>query len=237
MKLRPMLVAAGPLRGDDERYAFEVKWDGFRALVEASPNGVTVWSRNGHDMTSRYPELQGLAGSVRERVILDGELVCLDEQDFAALWFRNRGAATPPVCFMVFDLLELGERSLLDEAYRRRRVALEDLALTGAHWCTPEIHVGEGSALFTATKQMGLEGVVAKHLDSRYRPGLRSRSWTKTKHFQERTFARSWGGCRQRSGGGTAVVWPSVSGRVTGSRSLASWSQAMDARSSTNSRA
>lgn len=51
------------------------------------------------------------------------------------------------------------------------------------------MHVGAGSALFAATKEMGLEGVVAKRLDSRYRPGIRSRSWTKTKHFQTRTFA------------------------------------------------
>lgn len=192
VKHRPMLVTSGPLRPDTDKYAFEVKWDGFRALIEAVPSGIKVWSRNGHDMTSRYPELQGLARVVATSVILDGEIVCLDDQgnpDFAALWFRTRGSFTPAVCFMAFDVLEVGGRQVIDEPYRERRGSLEELNISGPHWCTPEIHVGEGAALFAATKEMGLEGVVAKRLDSRYRPGLRSRSWTKTKHFQTRNFA------------------------------------------------
>jgi len=192
MKLRPMLVSSAPLRPDSDKYAFEVKWDGFRALIDASPNGVAVWSRNGYDVTSRYPELQQLANAVSMRVVLDGEIVCLDDDgnpDFAALWFRSRGATTPRVCFMAFDVLEVGRMQLIDEPYRERRRVLEELGLCGSRWCTPEIHIGEGAALFAATKEMGLEGVVAKRLDSRYRPGVRSCSWTKTKHFQTRTFA------------------------------------------------
>lgn len=191
MKLRPMLVTPGPLRPDSDRYACEVKWDGFRALIDASRAGVTIWSRNGYDMTARYPELQAIRATVRKGVILDGEILCLIDgrPDFAALWFRSRGQTSPAVCFMAFDVLEIGGRSLIDEPYRQRRQVLEDLDLNGSHWCTPEIHVGDGAALFAATKEMGLEGVVAKRLDSRYRPGLRSRSWTKTKHFQTRTFA------------------------------------------------
>lgn len=78
---------------------------------------------------------------------------------------------------------------MIDRPHRERRRILEDLDVNGSHWCAPEIHVGDGAALFAATKEMGLEGVVGKRLDSRYRPGLRSRSWTKTKHFQTRQFA------------------------------------------------
>ena len=80
VKHRPMLVASGPLRPDNDRYSFEVKWDGFRALIEAAPSGIKVWSRNGHDMTFRYPELQGLAKAVKTSVVLDGEIVCLDKK-------------------------------------------------------------------------------------------------------------------------------------------------------------
>lgn len=192
VKHRPMLVASGPLRPDSDKYAFEVKWDGFRALIHAAPNGVTITSRNGHDMTFRYPELLAFAGAVKQSVILDGEIVCLDDNghpDFAALWFRSRGASTPAVCFMAFDALEVGGKDVIDQPYQERRRILEDLELSGPHWCTPEIHIGQGAALFDATKEMGLEGVVAKRLDSRYRPGIRSKAWTKTKHFQTRTFA------------------------------------------------
>ena len=187
-----MLVTSGPLRPDSDRYAFEVKWDGFRALIHAAPTSVTITSRNGHDMTPRYPELQALSDAVERPVLLDGEIVCLDDDgkpDFAALWFRSRGASAPPVCFMAFDVLQQDDRVLLDEPYRERRRVLEDMELFGPHWCTPESRVGEGEALFATTKEMGLEGVVAKRLDSKYRAGIRSRSWTKTKHFQTRSFA------------------------------------------------
>jgi len=190
--LKPMLVTSGELPPDSERYSFEVKWDGFRALVDASPSGVSVTSRNGFDMTARYPELGELASGIGKRVVLDGEIVCLDDDgkpDFAALWFRSRGATRPPVCYMTFDILSLDGDVLVDKTYRERRQILEDLELSGPNWCTPEKHVADGQALFEATKEMGLEGVVAKRLDSRYRPGIRSRSWIKTKHFQTRTFA------------------------------------------------
>jgi bifunctional non-homologous end joining protein LigD len=190
--MKPMLVTSGTLPPDSEKWSYEVKWDGFRALIEAGPSGIKIWSRNGHDMTSRYPELQGFPGAVTTAVVLDGEIVCLDDKgnpDFAALWFRSRGSSSRAVCYMAFDILEVGGQELTYEPYRERRRILEQLDISGPHWCTPEIHIGEGEALFTATKNMGLEGVVAKRLDSRYRPGLRSRSWTKTKHFQTRNFA------------------------------------------------
>ena len=192
VKIKPMLVTAAPLRPDSDKYAFEVKWDGFRAVIAASPSAVRIWSRNGHDMTARYPELQAIAGAVTTPVILDGEIVCLDDKgrpDFAALWFRSRGSSSPAVCFMAFDVLEVGGREVIDKPYSERRSMLEELGLSGPHWCTPAIHIGDGAALFSATKEMGLEGVVAKRLDSRYRPGIRSKSWTKTKHFQTRNFA------------------------------------------------
>ena len=192
VKLRPMLATSGPLRPDNERFAFEVKWDGFRTLVQASAQGLAVWSRNGHDVTSRYPELRGLADAVTREVVLDGEIVCLDEDgmpDFAALWFRSRGSADAPICFMLFDVLKVADQLLIDRPYRERRRILEDLDLNGSYWHTPSIYVGDGAALFAVTRELGLEGVVAKRLDSRYRPGARSPAWTKTKHFQQRTFA------------------------------------------------
>lgn len=192
MKFRPMLVSSGTLPTDSEKWSYEVKWDGFRALVDASSAGVTVWSRNGYDMTDRYPELCRLRDGVNKRVILDGEIVCLDgdgKPDFAGLWFRSRGATDRAVCLMAFDVLELKGKVLMERPYRERRRVLENLDLNSGYWCTPEIHIAEGQALFRATKEMGLEGVVAKRLDSRYRPEVRSKSWIKTKHFQTRTFA------------------------------------------------
>ncbi len=118
--LRPMLVSSGPLRPDSDRYAFEVKWDGFRALTDASPDSATIWSRNGHDMTARYPGLQQISTGLSKPVILDAEIVCLDangKPDFAALWFRSRGSTTPAVCFIAFDIVQLDGRDLTNEPY------------------------------------------------------------------------------------------------------------------------
>jgi len=192
--LRPMLVTTGPLRSDDDRYAFEVKWDGFRALIHASPGAVRITSRHGHDMTARYPELNELGSAVQQPVVLDGEIVVVDtdgKPDFAALWFRNcsGGNSGGHLCFMAFDVVHHGPELVIDRPYSDRRAILERLELDGPHWCTPPSYVGDGKAVFNATKEMGLEGVVAKRMDSRYRPGLRSKSWTKTKHFRQRTFA------------------------------------------------
>jgi bifunctional non-homologous end joining protein LigD len=179
----PMLVTSAPLRPDSEQYSFEVKWDGFRALVCASSEGTSVVSRNGNDMTHRYPELRGLGPELSTHTVLDGEIVVLGDQgmpDFAALWFRSRGHARGQLCFMIFDILKCGDRLLIDATYAERRDVLEHLHLLGSHWCTPPAFLGKGESLFAATKELGLEGVVAKRVGSRYRPGLRSRSWTKT---------------------------------------------------------
>jgi bifunctional non-homologous end joining protein LigD len=187
-----MLVSSGPLPADSRRYAFEVKWDGYRALIDASPGGVTMWSRNGHVLTGRYPELQGLGRALSCGVVLDGEIVAVGEDgkpDFAALWFRTRGSSERPVCFMAFDVLRLDGEDVMDRPYRERRALLEGLQLQGSHWRTPESHVGAGEALLESTRRLGLEGVVVKRLDSRYRPGLRSKAWIKSKHMQTRTFA------------------------------------------------
>jgi bifunctional non-homologous end joining protein LigD len=190
-----MLVSAGPLRPDSEKYAFEVKWDGFRALVAARPGSVSILSRNGNDMTHRYPELQQLGEWVDDDLLLDGEVVALGEDgnpDFAALWFRDRSHETyrpSRLCYMAFDLLRCGPEDLMDRPYRDRRAALDALGLDGPHWCTPPAYVADGASLFEATRRMGLEGVVAKRVESRYRPGLRSKSWVKTKHYQSRSFA------------------------------------------------
>ena len=96
---------------------------------------------------------------------------------------RRRAQATP-VTYIVFDLLWLDGHSLIGLPYSERRARLAALELDGERWYTPEFHVGEGSTLLAATREQGLEGVIAKRLDSRYTPGRRSDSWSKIKHSQ-----------------------------------------------------
>jgi bifunctional non-homologous end joining protein LigD len=128
------------------------------------------------------------------RVVLDGEIVALDEQgrpDFQRLQPRmhleseaavRRRMTDTPVVYMVFDLLYLNGHSTMQLAYTERRKLLEKLELDGPNWQAPSFHVGDGQAMLDASKEKGLEGVIAKRLDSRYEPGGRSGAWLKIKN-------------------------------------------------------
>lgn len=186
MPFDPMLASSGPLPPADGRWAFEPKWDGFRAVVHLDGRTV-VWSRRGTDLTDRFPEVAGLAAGLPPDTVLDGELVVLDtagRPDFEAIRQRGLlGRSGGQATFVAFDVLRLASRDLLAERFRARRAALEDLELNGPGWCTTPSHPGDGAALFVATREQGFEGVVAKRLDSPYRPGVRTKLWLKCKHW------------------------------------------------------
>jgi bifunctional non-homologous end joining protein LigD len=126
---------------DGPGFAYEFKWDGYRAIMRVAADGTTlVTSRNGIDFTSRYPELAGIArGALDGRAaVLDGEIVALDERgrpDFELLQHRRTG--TGPVSHFVFDVLRLGDTSLLAESYDGRRALLERLAPADLFVITP----------------------------------------------------------------------------------------------------
>ena len=190
-----MLATAGPLPADDEAWAYEVKWDGVRALVAVDGGRLTVTSRNGNDVTSSYPELAALAAQLSTRsVLLDGEVVAFDAQgrtDFGRLQARMHVGAPSaalrrdtPVQLLLFDVLHLDGASLLDRSYDERRAALEALGLLGDHWSVPAAFLGGGAAVLEATRVQGLEGVVAKRRSAPYLPGRRSDDWRKLKHVR-----------------------------------------------------
>jgi bifunctional non-homologous end joining protein LigD len=160
--------------------------DGFRAIVHVNSR-VNVWSRRGTDLTDRFPELAGLVSAVPADTVLDGEIVVLDgagRPDFEAIRRRGLlGRVEAPATFVAFDVLRLAGRDLLAQRFRIRRATLEGLHLAGARWVTTPSHQGNGAALFDVTREQGLEGVVAKRLDSPYRPGVRTKLWVKTKHW------------------------------------------------------
>lgn len=89
-----------------------------------------------------------------------------------------------PIAYYVFDVLRLDDRSLLDQPYAARRKVLEDLAVAGHHIETPPWFEGAGRDVLAASVHHGLEGVIAKRLESRYLPGKRSRDWRKIKNFR-----------------------------------------------------
>jgi bifunctional non-homologous end joining protein LigD len=173
----------------------EVKWDGMRVLVDVRERHARLFSRNEIDATVSFPELAGLPVA---DALLDGEVVAFDDgrPSFGALAERmhvsradraRRLAERIPVTLLVFDLLRLDGRELLDEPLSSRRATLVDLDLNDDRWQTPPVY-DDGQMLFDATYQQALEGVVSKRLSSRYRPGQRSKDWLKFAHRRRESF-------------------------------------------------
>ncbi len=190
--LDPMLSCTGPLPGEDGRWAYEVKWDGVRAMAYVEGGRLTLRGRRGNDVTASYPELKAMAESLGStQVLLDGEVVAFSAEgrpDFGRLQARMHVARpapallrATPVTFLAFDLLHLDGRSLLDAPYDERRSLLQGLNLSGPHWQVPPVFLEDGEAVLRGAEAQGFEGVVAKRRDSRYEPGRRSDCWVKVK--------------------------------------------------------
>jgi bifunctional non-homologous end joining protein LigD len=192
--IEPMKAKLARLPKDDAAFGYEVKWDGVRAIARVDRGHLDLLGRNRSDFTPRYPELRPLGSALgAQRAILDGEIVAFDEDgrpSFERLQARihlteaaaKRRAREVPVTYVAFDLLWLDGRPTTGLAYRDRRRLLAELELDGSCWRTPSHHEGEGVALLAATREQGLEGIVAKRLESVYEPGRRSGAWIKVKN-------------------------------------------------------
>jgi bifunctional non-homologous end joining protein LigD len=184
-----MLATAARELPQGRDWGFEPKWDGFRCLA-CLGHETQLRSRRGRDLTSAVPELRGLYRCVPLPVVLDGELVAVREgrPSLDALRRRVLGGRSEPrthVVLVAFDLLVLGNRSVMALPYDRRRRILEALGIEGPGiGLTPWFGAEEGPILLSATRDLGWEGVVAKRLSSPYRPGVRSRDWVKVKHVR-----------------------------------------------------
>lgn len=196
--LRPMLAVSGQLPSDDAGWAYEMKWDGLRALAFAQDGSTRLTSRTARDISHAYPELAGLAAATgASQAVLDGEIVAFGDggwPDFEALQQRmNIGsvaqarvlASHVPVSYLAFDLLWLNGGSLLDQPYAKRRELLDSLGLQSGNWQVPPSFTGEsGADIQAVSRQNHLEGIMAKRVQSRYEPGRRSPAWRKIKNVR-----------------------------------------------------
>ncbi len=195
-RIAPMLAVAGDLPLTDAGWAYEVKWDGVRAIAYADRGQVRALSRNDRDLAASFPELAEAGSLGARRAVLDGEVIALDvggHPSFGLLQQRMhltgadrvaRRAREIPAGYVVFDLLHLDGQSLLPLSYDERRARLEDLALAGRSVITGDSFRDiPGRPLAASLQRGGFEGVLAKRRDSPYRPGRRSGEWRKVKNF------------------------------------------------------
>jgi bifunctional non-homologous end joining protein LigD len=201
-KITPMLASPiDNLPKDDAAYGYEIKWDGVRAIAYVKGGRLRLQSRNLLDITAQYPELREMAEALGStEAIIDGEIVALNDEgrpDFGVLQHRmgvtkpndvKRRMRDTPVLYFAFDLLYLHGRTLTERTYRERRELLADLTFDGPYWKTPPYHAGDGQVMLDSSKAQGLEGVVAKRLDSPYVPGRRTAHWLKVKNQRTEEF-------------------------------------------------
>jgi len=177
----PMLATSSEALPRGEGWVYEPKWDGFRALVTLSGGDARLTSRNGNDLTTRFPSVARAAEhAIRTAdAVLDGEICALDEQGRSRFSLLQEGAGT--LVLVLFDVLDVEGEPLLELQLTERRERLEGLvdARVGGVVVSPQFE--DGDALLAAASDQGLEGVVAKRLDSTYVPGRRGPEWRKVK--------------------------------------------------------
>ncbi|MFC7374217.1 MULTISPECIES: ATP-dependent DNA ligase [unclassified Brachybacterium] len=237
--ISPMLATLGSrddIRDEDE-WAFEMKWDGVRVIATVTEDAVRLTSRNGHDTTDAFPELQELRGVVDPDVlaagetVFDGEIVALDAQDrpsFSRLQQRlgltrerdvERARQEVEAHVMLFDLLVRGGESLLRAPYRERRDALYEVAEPAEHVQLPHADHGDVDHAIQLSKQLQLEGVMAKKEDGTYRAGKRSRTWIKIKNERHQEVVvigwREGKGARSGTIGSLLIAVPDADGELS----------------------
>src|SRR5512138_1799750 len=214
--VEPMLAKLADAVPEGDGWLFEPKWDGFRALVFRDGREVYLQSRELKPLNRYFPELvEPLAASLPERCVADGEIVIAGKGglDFEALLLRIHPAASrvkllareSPASIVLFDLLALGDRDLRGAPLAERRALLERALAKPA----PQVHVTPATHeraiaedWFSRFEGAGLDGVIAKRLDSTYQPGVRA--MVKVKH--QRTADCAVAGFRwHKNGPGTMV--------------------------------
>jgi bifunctional non-homologous end joining protein LigD len=186
----PMLATLAEDVPRGASFLFEVKWDGYRAIAQVAGGEAALTSRKGNDLTARFPNVaKEVAKAVKTPdAVLDGEVCALDDSGRSSFSAMQQGKVGTPLVYYVFDVLEIDGEPLVDLPLVERRKRLEQL-LDRRNRCVRLSETFEdGAALLEAAEEQGLEGIVAKRLDSRYIEGKRTRDWLKVKTHGEQEF-------------------------------------------------
>jgi bifunctional non-homologous end joining protein LigD len=179
----PMLATLVDTPPSQPGWSFEVKWDGYRAIARCDKQDVHLLSRNNKSFDDKFYPIREALAALKLGAVLDGEITVLKpdgSSSFGALqnW---RSEADGELIYYVFDLLWIDDRNIMDRPLSERRTALAKvLPGKGPIRESPSFDTTPEEFL-DAAKKMGLEGMIAKRLDSPYKPGDRGRDWLKIK--------------------------------------------------------
>jgi bifunctional non-homologous end joining protein LigD len=187
-----MLLLASKALPEGDQWSYELKFDGWRGVALKNGDSVSLYSRHKTDLTKRFPRIvKALSALPVDSFVLDGEIVCLDFDGrpcFEDLQNLGRGKERF-VFYYAFDLMHLNGASLISLPLWKRKQMLSTILKCGVE----QVRVSEtlecpASVLIETVKANKLEGIVAKHRESRYESGKRSGKWVKFKTYQEAEF-------------------------------------------------
>lgn len=185
--IEPMLAKETDESFDDKNWLFEIKWDGYRAISEIRNDKILLYSRNGLNFQPAYPIVVNRLNTIKENVVLDGEIVVLNDEgkpDFQFLQHYSENQ-NRPIQYCIFDLLELNGKDTKVLPLMDRKELLKKIVPPGDPVLRYSDHILEnGKAFFKVSKEKNLEGIMAKKMDSKYYPGKRNPDWLKIKNHK-----------------------------------------------------
>ena len=195
----PMLISQMQAPFDDADWIYELKLDGCRCVAYLEEGRVVLRNKRNMELLPRFPELDSIYRQVKNRCVLDGELIVMVNgvPDFYELQKRTLlndkfkirlGVEKLPASFVAYDCLQYGEKVLFDVPLIERKSLLQEAVQEDDRIAVSRFIPEKGTELFALTVQQELEGVVAKRKDSLYFPGKRSKDWIKFKRMADKDF-------------------------------------------------
>lgn len=192
----PMLLKEVDKPFNSSDYLYEIKFDGYRAILFVNKDGITIRSRNKIDITNMYPELKSITKLVKKDTIIDGEIIALENgyPSFSKLSERSRTKDVSkikyhmknnPVTFIAFDIL-YQDKDLTNLSLVERKEILSKIK-DNEVFVKSKIY-SDGIKLFKKVGSLNLEGIVAKKKDSLYEINKRTSSWVKIKNNIHESF-------------------------------------------------
>lgn len=184
-QVSPMLASSGNTLDipSSKKWLYEIKWDGYRMICNHSQKGTFLYSRNGVNYNSAFPDLVKNLSNLPHTAIIDGEVVSLDKDGISRFqWLQNYADTQKGnLTYVVFDLLYLNGHSILHLKLEERKELLQKMIQGIPRIKFSEHVIGNGKIFYEEVRKKGLEGIIGKKANSMYFPGLRSEAWIKYK--------------------------------------------------------
>lgn len=195
--LKPMLLKEIDKPFDSDKYIFELKFDGMRALIFVNQNKINIISRNNKDITYLFPELESIKNIVTTNTVFDGEIIALENNKPSFSKLQNRihlkdkqkikhAAINNPITFICFDII-YENKNLTNLPLLKRKKILNTYPNTNEFIKTKYISEN-GTNLFNQIKKNNLEGIVAKLKTGKYHLNKRTDDFIKIKNIKKDTF-------------------------------------------------